>query len=87
MMKLPSNDPNRVTEEVARELLARAAALDIGGPQLAHLREAAIEAGISGAAFDQAVREWNVQAAKVQSSSWICSQEGRRSKDAMLTSG
>jgi hypothetical protein len=67
MMKLPSNDPNRVTEEVARELLARAAALDIGGPQLAHLREAAIEAGISGAAFDQAVREWKVQAAKVQS--------------------
>jgi hypothetical protein len=53
MMKQPSNDPDRVTEEVARELLARATALDIGGPQLAHLRKAAIEAGISGAAFDQ----------------------------------
>jgi hypothetical protein len=71
MMKQPSNDPDRVTEEVARELLARAAALDIGGPQLAHLREAAIEAGISGAAFDQAVHEWKVQAApRTAAESW-----------------
>jgi hypothetical protein len=57
-MDAPINDRDRVTEEIARQLLTRAATLDSDGRQLTQLRDAAIEAGISGDAFDQAVREW-----------------------------
>ena len=52
------NDRDRVTDEIAQQLFTRAATIDQDGMQLAQLRTAAIEAGISGAAFDQAVREW-----------------------------
>lgn len=52
------NERDRIADDIARQLLGRAAALDQDGPSLAQLREAAIEAGISGTAFDEAVREW-----------------------------
>ena len=51
-------DPRRVADTTARQLLERAAQLDQDSLTLQQLREAAIEAGISAAAFDQAVREW-----------------------------
>lgn len=57
-MSTSPNDRDRVTDEIAQQLFARAAAVDEDGVRLAQLRSAAIEAGISEAAFDQAVREW-----------------------------
>jgi len=57
-MNTSPNDRDRVTDEIAQQLFARAATLDQDRTQLAQLRNAAIEAGISGAAFDQALREW-----------------------------
>ena len=57
-MSSSPTDPQRVAEATARQLLARAAQLDSDGLTLEQLRESAIEAGISPAAFDQAVREW-----------------------------
>lgn len=70
-MSTSPNDRDRVTDEIAQQLFARAATVDQGGMQLAQLRNAAIEAGISGAAFDQAVREWRAGAPPRQTSgSW-----------------
>jgi hypothetical protein len=57
-MNDPIIDPERVAEDVARRLLERATALDNDGPTLAQLRQSALEAGISNAAFDAAVAEW-----------------------------
>lgn len=54
----PPSDPERIAESTARHLLERATALDVEGPTLAQLRQAAVEAGISPAAFDAAVAEW-----------------------------
>lgn len=51
-------DPERIADETARQLLERAAELDSSQLNLAQLREAAAEAGISPAAFDAAVAEW-----------------------------
>lgn len=59
-MSVSPHDRDKVSDDVARELLGRAAALDEDGRELAQLRDAAIEAGISGAAFDRAVEEWRV---------------------------
>ena len=57
-MNQSPSDPERIAEATARRLLERATALDIDGPTLAQLRQAAQEAGISPAAFDAAVAEW-----------------------------
>ncbi len=57
-MSVSPNDRGNVSDDIARQLLARAAAIDADGRELGQLREAAIEAGISGAAFDRAVAEW-----------------------------
>jgi hypothetical protein len=57
-MSIPRSDRERVTNDVAQQLLAQAATFDQDGLWLAELRSAAIEAGISGTAFDQAVHEW-----------------------------
>ena len=57
-MSVPPKDRGDVSDGVARRLLARAAATDADGRELEQLRDAAIEAGISGAAFDRAVAEW-----------------------------
>jgi hypothetical protein len=57
MTKFPVN-PERIADDTAQHLLERAAALDADGATLAQLRQAAIEAGISHAAFDAAVAEW-----------------------------
>jgi len=51
-------DPHRLAEDTKRQLLERAAELDQDSLTLQQLREAAVEAGISAAAFDQAVHEW-----------------------------
>jgi hypothetical protein len=47
------NDRDHVTDEIAQQLFTRAATIDQEGMQIAQLRAAAIEAGISGAAFDK----------------------------------
>ena len=57
-MTKPPVNPERVADDTARHLLERAAALDADGATLTQLRQAAIEAGISHAAFDAAVAEW-----------------------------
>jgi hypothetical protein len=54
----PSIDPERIADETARRLLARATALDDPQVTLEQLRDAATEAGISSVAFDAAVAEW-----------------------------
>jgi hypothetical protein len=54
-------DPERIAEATARRLLERATALDVDGPTLAQLRQAAEEAGISAGAFDTAVAEWRAE--------------------------
>ena len=61
-MEHPSSLPSRISEDAARHLLARAAALDTGHVSLAQLREAAAEAGIAPVAFDAALREWQLAA-------------------------
>ncbi len=62
------NDPERpLTEDASRRLLARAVELDAGlgsAETLDQLRSAALEAGISAAAFDTAVREGEVTRAR-----------------------
>jgi hypothetical protein len=53
-------DPERLNEQVATRLLTRASELDAAiraGAQIAELRAAAMEAGISTEAFDKAVAE------------------------------
>jgi hypothetical protein len=57
-MTKPSVKPERIADDIARHLLERAATLDADGATLVQLRQAAIEAGISPAAFDTAVAEW-----------------------------
>ena len=64
----PPIDPERIAESTARHLLERATALDVEGPTLAQLRQAAVEAGISPAAFDAAVAEWRATASVTASS-------------------
>jgi hypothetical protein len=54
----PPIDRERVADDVAQRLLERATALDDDGATLEQLRQAAMEAGISAAAFDAAVAEW-----------------------------
>jgi hypothetical protein len=51
-------DAERIADETARRLLARAAVLDDSHFTLEQIRTAALEAGISHAAFDDAVAEW-----------------------------
>jgi hypothetical protein len=57
-MNQPPTDPERIADSVAHRLLGRAAALDSARMTVAQLREAAIEAGISSAAFEAALAEW-----------------------------
>ena len=57
-MNPSSSEPERIAEATARRLLERATELDIDGPTLVQLREAAEDAGISRDAFDAAVAEW-----------------------------
>jgi hypothetical protein len=57
-MNRPPVDPERISDDTAQQLLQRAAALDVDGPSLAQLRQAAAESGISTEAFDAAVAEW-----------------------------
>ena len=57
------SEPDRevLPTQVSERLLARAAELDAahkGGTELAKLRAAALEAGISSSAFDTALEEW-----------------------------
>ena len=59
-------DPERIAESTARHLLERATALDVDGPTLEQLRQAAMEAGISSAAFDAAVAEWRAATAATE---------------------
>ncbi len=57
----PARDAERVSEEVARRLLARASELEAArGTELsvAELREVAREAGITSVAFEQALAEF-----------------------------
>jgi hypothetical protein len=63
-MNKPPVEPERIADDVARQLLERATALDVDGPTLAQLRQAAAEAGISNAAFDAAVAEWRESSAR-----------------------
>ena len=56
----PTRDAERLPEEAARRLLQRASELEAArntGLSVAELREAAREAGITPAAFDQALAE------------------------------
>ncbi|HVX41962.1 MAG TPA: hypothetical protein VHB25_20540, partial [Gemmatimonadaceae bacterium] len=70
-MSTPPNDRGRVTDAIARDLLARAAHIDQDSTQLAHLRAAAVEAGISEAAFDEALREWRADSTRARmTTSW-----------------
>ena len=57
-MSTSPTDPQRITDSTARQLLERAVQLDDDAFTLQQLSAAAAEAGISAAAFDQAVREW-----------------------------
>ena len=61
-MSVSPDDRDRIADDLARQLLARAAVLDQDSLSLAQLRASALEAGISAAAFDQAVREWRSHA-------------------------
>ena len=56
-------DPERIAEDEAHRLIARAAELDLARAELVSLtqvRTAAVEAGISPAAFDEALREYRL---------------------------
>lgn len=61
-------DDKRISDDAARQLLARAAEIDRHQSQLSSIdavRAAAEEAGISPAAFDSAVREFHETAPTV----------------------
>lgn len=64
-MSQPPLEPERIADDTARQLLARAAALDTDGPTLPQLRQAAAESGISHAAFDAAVAEWRADSMRI----------------------
>ena len=51
----------RIPEAIAQRILDRAAAIDVDAVSLEELRQAAIEAGISGESFDIAVAEWQTR--------------------------
>lgn len=56
--KPPVPDLERVPSTVAERILARASELDANSAQVAELRSAAAEAGISSSAFDAALAEY-----------------------------
>jgi|GEM_PF-6708207 len=56
--KPPVPDLERVPSTVAERILARASELDANSAQVAELRNAAAEAGISASAFDAALAEY-----------------------------
>jgi len=84
-MEQPAVDAERVADETARRLLARATALEIDGPTLAQLRQAAAEAGISHTAFDAAVAEWRADSLsrKARSTTRTWTERGLRNVAAL----
>lgn len=78
------DDTERVNTETARRLLEHATALEVDGPTLRQLREAATEAGISDAAFNRAVHAWRERSRGERAESPSLASEGRGHQPTML---